>query len=82
MMKKCLSIYEQVLRVSLERKMNRRTDPSSMNYALRLLFAIVGRILNRFTKDVFTTDDSMPTDVFNFLDVSQLNVILVYLLVV
>lgn len=31
---------------------------------------VVGRILNRFTKDVSTMDDSMPDDVYNFLDVS------------
>ncbi len=42
--------------------------------------AVIGRILNRFTKDVFTMDESMPDDVFNFLDVSWLNVIAVYCL--
>ncbi len=32
---------------------------------------LVGRILNRFTKDVAIMDDSLPTDAFDFLDVSR-----------
>lgn len=44
-------------------------------------FVVVGRILNRFTKDVAIIDDSLPSDAFDFLDVSQPSVIHVYFLI-
>lgn len=46
------------------------------------LSSVVGRVLNRFTKDMTIMDDSLPSDAFDFLDVSRSNVIPVYFLVV
>lgn len=45
-------------------------------------FVVIGRLLNRFTKDVAIMDDSLPSDAFDFLDVSRPSVIHVYFLVV
>src|SRR5438067_1324176 len=79
-------LVDQVLKVYFCNIIIRKTFPCTLNVfticVYMYLFVVIGRILNRFTKDVAIMDDSLPSDAFDFIDVSRPSVIHVYFLVV
>jgi hypothetical protein len=79
---KCFIITQSITSMSLFYKHFLVLTVFAIDVYIYTHLFFVGRVLNRFTKDVAIMDDSLPTDAFDFIDVSRPSVIHMYFLVV